>query len=82
MNKRADIPADLKRGTGGNEAGGQHKGLRHPADDDQRVGQRLDDAGLDDEGEILDDHLRDRRSKGAPDAGQRGDEAGKREQRH
>lgn len=82
MNKRADVPTELKPGTGGSEAGGQHEGLRHPIDDDQRVEQRLDDVGLEDEGEVLEDHLRDRRSKGAPAAGDKsGDEAG-REQRH
>ena len=57
----------------GSEASGRHEGLRHPVDDDQRVEQRLDDVGLEDEGDVLDDALRDRGSNGvspAPPAGQ------------
>lgn len=54
------------QGSGGSEAGGQQEGLRHPVDDEQRVKQRLDDVGLDDQGDIVDDQLRDRRSSGTP----------------
>lgn len=59
-----NIPANLKRGQGGREASNPHHGLRQPADD-QRVKQALDDVGLDDQGEVLEDQLRDRRSSGA-----------------
>ena len=52
--------------TPASDASGRHEGLRHPVDDDQRVEQRLDDVGLDDQGDILDDELRDRRSSGVP----------------
>jgi hypothetical protein len=51
---------------GSSEAGGQQEGLRHPIDDEQRVKQRLDDVGLDDQGDVADDQLRDRRSSGTP----------------
>jgi len=46
-------------------ASGKHQGLRRPADD-QRIEQALDDVGLEDQGEVLEDDLRDRRSRGAP----------------
>ena len=45
------------------EASGQHQPVRRP-DDDQAVEQRLDDVGLDDRGDALEDDLRDRRSRG------------------
>ena len=48
------------------EASGRHEGLRHPVDDDRRVEQRLDDVGLEDQGDVLDDELRDRRGSGTP----------------
>ena len=54
-------------GTGSSTAGeasGKHQGLRQPADD-QRVEAALDDVGLDDRGESMEDQLRDRRGKGA-----------------
>lgn len=55
--------------TPASDASGRHEGLRHPVDDDQRVEQRLDDVGLDDQGDVLDDALRDRRGSGvAPPA--------------
>ena len=47
------------------EAGGQHQPVRRP-DHDQPVEQRLDDVGLDDRGDVLEDDLRDRRSRGGP----------------
>ena len=53
-------------GTAG-QGSGNHQGLHRPADD-QRVEHALDHVGLDDRGESLEDHLRDRRSKGLPDA--------------
>ena len=58
-------PANTQR-SGGSEAGGQQEGLRHPIDDKQHVKQRLDDVGLDDQGDVADDQLRDRRSSGTP----------------
>jgi len=53
------------RDKGGREAGGQHQGLRQP-DDDQRVEQALDDVGLEDQGDAVEDQLRDRRGSGVP----------------
>lgn len=50
---------------GGGQASAKHQGLHRPADD-QRIGQALDDVGLEDQGEVLEDELRDRRSSGAP----------------
>jgi hypothetical protein len=53
-------------GSGGpraGEASGKHQGLRQPADD-ARVGDALDNIGLSDRGEEMEDHLRDRHSKG------------------
>lgn len=78
MNKQRNTPAKTprssgpgSRGTGSrgpgsdaSEASGRHEGLRHPVDDAQRVQQRLDDVGLDDQGDVIDDELRDRRSSG------------------
>lgn len=58
------------------QASARHQGLHRP-NDDQRVGQALDDVGLDDQGEVLEDELRDRRSRGAPPANDvRSDDAG------
>ena len=56
--------SSTKTRSGGTEAGGQQEGLRHPVDDTQRVKQRLDEVGLDDQGDVADDQLRDRRSSG------------------
>jgi hypothetical protein len=61
-------PSNTQR-SGGSEAGGQQEGLRHPIDDEQRVKQRLVDVGLDDQGDVADDQLRDRRSSGDGHAG-------------
>ena len=52
-------------GAAGGLASGRHQSLHHPADDD-RVEAALDNIGLDDRGELMEDHLRDRRSKGVP----------------
>jgi hypothetical protein len=54
--------SDLTRNSG--IASGKHQGLRHPADD-ERVEDALENTGLDDRGERMEDHLRDRHSKGA-----------------
>lgn len=73
MNKQRNTPAKAPRSSGpgsrgpgsdASEASGRHEGLRHPVDDAQRVEQRLDDVGLDDQGDVIDDELRDRRSSG------------------
>jgi len=64
----ADTPLTRSSGV----ASGQHQGLHRPSDD-QRVGQALDDVGLEDQGDVLEDQLRDRRSRGVPpqdDAGE------------
>ena len=50
-------------GAVGGLASGRHQSFHHPADDD-RVEAALDNIGLDDRGELMEDHLRDRRSKG------------------
>lgn len=49
----------------GREASGKHEGLRHPIEEKQQEKQRLGDVGLDDQGEVAEDDLRDRRSSGA-----------------
>ena len=48
------------------EASGKHQGLRQPADDG-RVEDALDNVGFSDRGERMEDHRRDRRSKGVAD---------------
>jgi hypothetical protein len=56
----------IASGTAGDSsalASGKHQGLRQPADD-QRVEDALDNIGLEDCGELMEDHLRDRHSKG------------------
>ena len=63
MKNQPNTPAK-PRGTAG-EASGKHEGLRHPVDDDQRAKQRMDGVNLDDQGDIAEDQLRDRRSSGA-----------------
>jgi hypothetical protein len=75
MNKQPNTPSKA-RDPG--EASGKHEGLRHPIDDDQRVKQRLDDAGTDDQGEAVEDQLRDRRSSGTPGSEQAGKQDTKR----
>ena len=59
---RAQKDRDLARA---GEAGGQHQPVRRP-DHDQSIEQRLDDVGLEDRGDVLEDDLRDRRSRGLP----------------
>lgn len=49
----------------GGQASARHQGLRRPSDD-QQIEQKLGEVGLEDQGEVLEDHLRDRRSSGAP----------------
>jgi hypothetical protein len=55
-------PLRPSRDSGG-QASGKHQGLRQPADD-ERVEDALETTGLDDRGERLEDHQRDRHSKG------------------
>lgn len=50
-------------GRSSGEAGGQHQGLRQPADD-QFVEDKLDGVDLRNRGAKLEDHLGDSRSKG------------------
>ena len=45
----------------------KHQGLRQPADD-QRTGDKLDNADLESGGAGMEDHLRDRRGKGVAGA--------------
>lgn len=59
---RAQKDRDLARA---GEAGGRHQPVRRP-DHDQSIEQRLDDVGLEDRGDVLEDDLRDRRSRGLP----------------
>ena len=74
-NVPSNTPSSAAR-AGGSEASGQFEGLRHPIADDQRVEQRLDDVGLEDQGDVLEDELRDRNSSGTPAAGAGEDSAG------
>lgn len=64
MNTRPnqDAPRDIDRR---GEASGQHEPVRRP-DHDQSVEQRLDDVSLEGRGDVLEDELRDRRSRGLP----------------
>lgn len=52
---------------GSGVASGQHHGLRRP-DVGQPVEQALDQIDLADQGELAEDQMRDRRSRGAPPA--------------
>lgn len=65
----ADAPVTRSSGV----ASGQHQGLHRPSDD-QRVEQALDDVGLEDQGDVLEDQLRDRRSRGAPPQDESGED--------
>lgn len=64
-NDPRDKNPDQTRSSG--VASAKHRGLHRP-DDDQRVEQALDDVGLEDRGDVVEDQWRDRRSRGgAPD---------------
>lgn len=65
---RKKTPAGPRAG----EASGRHEGLRHPVDDDQQIHQRLDEVGLEDQGDVVEDALRDRRGRGLPGSATRG----------
>lgn len=58
-------PRETSNESAAGVASNRHQGLHQPADD-QRIEQALDDVGLEDLGEVLEDDLRDRRSRGAP----------------
>lgn len=62
MSNRRQGPSPAAAG----EASGKHQGLRQPADNG-RVEDALDNVGFADRGERMEDHLRDRRSKGVAD---------------
>lgn len=64
-NRSAGPAADPTRPMG--VASARHQGLHRPRDD-RRIQQALADVGLDDEGDVLEDHLRNRRRHGAPPA--------------
>lgn len=63
MNKPSNPSSGNAASRSSGEAGGQHQGLRQPSDD-QRTEDRLDNVDLESRGARVDDHLRDRRSKG------------------
>jgi len=67
MNKQPNTPGT--RNTGSRDASGKHEGLRHPIDEKQSEKQRLGDVGLDDQGEVAEDEVRDRGSSGAARGG-------------
>ena len=72
--------ANQSRNTGGDasrasEASGRHHGLYRPGNE-RRVDQVLDQVGLDDLGDIVEDEQRDRRSRGAAPGGEQQEQAG------
>ena len=56
-------PIPTRGNHGDRQASARHKGLYRPQDD-QLTQKRLDDVGLDDRGDILEDDLRDRAGNG------------------
>lgn len=63
MNSPSNPSQGNAAGRSSGEAGGQHQGLRQPSDD-ERVEDKLDNVDLEARGARVDDHLRDRDSKG------------------
>lgn len=63
MNKPSNPSSGNAASRSSGEAGGQHQGLRQPSDD-QRTEDRLGNVDLESRGAKVDDHLRDRDSKG------------------
>jgi hypothetical protein len=61
MNQRANAPERLRSG----EASGRHQGLRRPSEA-ERIERALHVVSLDEQGEVVEDQLRDRRSSGRP----------------
>ena len=61
MNQRTNAPERLRSG----EASGRHQSLRRP-DDAKRIERALHVVGLEDQGDVVEDQLRDRRSSGLP----------------
>ena len=66
MNQRINASEGLRSG----EASGKHQGLRRP-NDAQRIERALHVVGLEDQGDVVEDELRDRRSSGLPVADDR-----------
>ena len=66
MNKPSNPSSGNAASRSSGEAGGQHQGLRQPSDD-QRTEGRLGNVDLESRGAKVDDHLRDRDSKGVRD---------------
>ena len=65
--------ANQPRNTGGDasrasEASGRHHGLYRPGDE-RRVDRALDQVGIEDGGDMLEDEQRDRRSRGVAPGG-------------
>lgn len=72
MNQRANTSSErLISG----EASGRHQGLHRP-NDAKRIERALHVVGLEDQGDIVEDQMRDRRSRGLPVADD-GDNAGR-----
>lgn len=63
QNKAPSAP----RGPAGGVASGRHQGLRRPGDD-RHLEHALHEVSLEDRGEVIEDHLRDRRGSGVPSA--------------
>ena len=63
MNNKAPTPSSKPAGRDSGVASGKHQGLRQPGDD-QRTGDKLENADLESRGANMEDHLRDRRGKG------------------
>lgn len=66
MTRRHPTPPSAAGGGAVGQASGKHQGLHRPADD-QRVEHALDHVGLEDRGESMEDHQRNRHSKGVRD---------------
>ena len=63
MNQRTNAPERLHSG----EASGRHQGLRRP-NEAERIGRALHLVSLEEQGEVVEDQWRDRRSSGLPGA--------------
>jgi len=63
MNNKPSSQSGNPAGRESGVASGKHQGLRQPSDD-QRTGDKLENADLESRGANMEDHLRDRRGKG------------------
>lgn len=61
MNQRVNSSERLRSG----EASGRHQGLRRPSDA-ERIKRALHVVSLEEQGEVVEDQFRDRRSSGLP----------------